>query len=268
MTWLSGRFGLALSGKACTIQEPGPPSLPKFHSTRQHRAREAPGMNCLPFARRALATTTMIAACLLPGTVLAKPPAKTADGPREVPIGHILPFQDRYLRLAPADRDGFTLAYFLKGTGGRPAPDVTVTHRGRVVAMELASDGRIVNAAEIGRLEGATAMASGSGSPSVEIMPTLALARAMPVAPMRNAVEDFATAKRSAGPVGLVVPSLSTLVFHGVASSEAVLADGRRRVLSAGPDGKGLAFRPRERANRDVVSLAFPTMPTKATFAR
>lgn len=215
-------------------------------------------------AFRAFAAASL---CFLSGQPALAAPPTPKNGPQTVEMTKVLPFYDRYLALAPENRDGFTLTYHLRPRDGAPMPNATVIHNGQRRALRLGPNGRILDMPDAATLRAATVEFSGRGGVSLETAPVVTLSRRIEAAALLNAIDDMAAAKRSVGPAGALMPSLTAVAFEGVTAAEAVFADGRRAALPKSKEGEPL-FRPRDRAMRGAIAVEFAGAPRKAKFAR
>lgn len=202
--------------------------------------------------------------CGLSGTALADDKAA-----RQVPVKKLLPYYDLYLSLPAQDRDGFELDYFLTSKGTDARPRLTYVNGATRTPVQTDRNGKILNLPDLAMLrQGKVEIPAGAppGGITLELEPVLTLARTIPASQAANPVQDYAKAIGRAGPLSLVAPKLPGLTFKGVASGQAVLADGRKVALPV--EGGNPIFRPGHASMRGAVSLEFPNVPSKAEFTR
>ncbi len=195
--------------------------------------------------------------------------AKQAQA-RSIEVKKVFGFYDIYLGLPVSDRDGFAMAYQLRSRDGanvRPQMSYILAHVR--TPIEVAANGRIITMPDLnmyrsGRVEIAAGQPSGSITMNIE--PIMALSRTIAVSGAQNSINDYASAVRRAGPLAAFAPKLNGITFKGVASGEAVLADGRRVALPIG--NGGVVFRPSVPGVRGATTLTFPNVPSAAEFAQ
>lgn len=198
-----------------------------------------------PSRRRALAAT---AAFLVAG------PAAAAE--RLVPAKKVFPYLDAYLRIPPAGRSRFSLAYVLvkdRPTGlwivdGAQRTPIPVSADGRLLRLPTAAQwesGQVALSGPDGAKYGVTLKLEALVPPAAE-MDAAALAAAV--------TQANAGVKAAMGVASLVIPKVDSVVFPGVTAGEVVYADGRRAAL---PLVKGApSFEPAKHAGARAVRFA------------
>ncbi len=202
----------------------------------------------------------------LMGAIALASPAAAADG-KQVDAKKVFPYLDAYLKLPAADRSRFRLAYAFR-TGGKPltAP-VWLVDGGQRQALALRPDGRIERAPSLAQLErGKVQIDIDPGAKvgvGLSVEPTLAPAKDMDARELAAALSQASTGVRKAlGVLAMAMPKLEVILFHGVTSGEAELADGRRMAL---PVVKGMVtFDPAKLAGAKM--LRFPRAPSRVEF--
>jgi hypothetical protein len=203
-----------------------------------------------------------------PIPVIAQNSAKQT-GPRSVEVKKVFGYYDMYLRLPPQERDGFTMVYRLRGRQGGATPQMTYAMNMTRIPVQIGPDGRVLNLPDQAMFQnGKIEIAGGQpgGSINMDLEPVIPLARTITVAAARNPIDDYAAALRRTGPLALMAPKLSAIVFKGGTNGEALFADGRRLALPT--QAGGVKFQPSAPNMRGVVSLSFATPPSVAEFAQ
>jgi hypothetical protein len=210
----------------------------------------------------------LFATILLPSFASAQANPKQTPA-RVIDVKKLFGFYDTYLRLPPAARDGFALAYILKAKEAGARPQFNYLLGNTRTPIQVAQSGKILSMPDANMLaNGKVEIAAGqpTGSVTMDLEAIVPLSRAISVADASNPVNDFAAAIRSVGPAGLLIPKLPSLVFKGGAGGQALFPDGRRIALPAVPGG--VKFTPNQPAMRGATTLAFPVAPSAAEFAR
>lgn len=193
----------------------------------------------------------------------------SSEGVRQLPVKKLFPYYDLYLGLPPQDRDGFYLEYLIKSAETNIRPRMVYALGSVRTPIQLDSKGKILTMPDMTMLRQGKVEVP-SSSPQGEILlnlePVVPLSRTIPANAVSNSVTDYAKAIGRAGPLAIAIPKLTGIAFKGVASGQAVFADGRKVSL---PVERGLpVFRPSQPTMRGAVSLEFPTVPSQAQFAR
>ena len=212
-----------------------------------------------------LTRRTMAGAAL---AALAAGPALAADPGEPIPAKKLFPYLDLYLGIPAADRSRFVMAYYLR-RDGKPATGVSLTlisAGGARSPIPVGSDGRLLKTPSPADLkDGKIALVKTDPASkfqlSMELQPTARVADAVPAADFAAAIVQCRTAiKAKAGVIGFAAPKIEQVVFAGVTSGTAVMADGRTAPL---PLYKGMpAYDPV--ALPGVASLKFPKAPGRA----
>ena len=173
----------------------------------------------------------------------------------------VFPYLDAYLRIPPAKRSQFTVAYRL--VKDRPTGLWLVEGQQRT-PIPLAADGKMLRLPTAGQLEHAQLLISGPDKAkygvNLNIEPLATPAQEMDAATLHAAVTQGAEGmKGAAGAIGFMVPRLKGVMFMGVASGEAVFADGRRTPLPMQKDAP--FYEPAKLPG--VKTLRFPKAPTR-----
>lgn len=198
-------------------------------------------------------------------------PAFAADPREGVPARKLFPFYDLYLSIPAADRSRFIMAYYLR-SNGRPATGVTLTlvsAGGARSPIPVGPDGRLLKTptpADLkdGKVVVAKANPGDKFQLSMELQPVTRMAEVVPAAEVAAAVAQCRAAiKAKAGVIGFAAPKIEQVVFAGVPSGLAVMADGKTAPL---PLFEGMpAYNPTVLAG--ATSLKFPKAPGRALLA-
>ena len=202
---------------------------------------------------------------------LAAGPAFAAAADEPLPAKKLFPFYDLYLAIPAADRSKFTMAYYLR-SNGKPATGVTLTlisAAGVRSPIPIGADGRILKTpgpADLkdGKIAIAKANAADKFQLSMEMQPVVRMAEIMPAAELAASIAQCRAAiKAKAGVIGFAAPKIEQVIFTGLTSGTAVMADGRTAPL---PLFKGMpAYDPA--AQPGVASLKFAKAPGRALLA-
>ncbi len=193
-------------------------------------------------------------------------PALAQAGQKSVEVAKAFPYLENYLKLAPAERSRFTVAYYL-ATEGKPAAGMKgwIAHGGARTPVTVRADGRVLPLPTLAQIRGNAmlhldAPASAKFNVSMTVEPIVRPAAEMPAADLAQSIDQAARgAKRMAGLLGVAVPKFDRVVFRGVASGTAVLAGGRTAAL---PVVKGTpVFEPAKL--KTAQTLRFPRAPSQ-----
>jgi hypothetical protein len=170
---------------------------------------------------------------------------------------------DAYLRIPPAKRNAITVVY--RFTATRPA-GLWIVEGTQRTPLPLSADGRVLRLPTAGQMEAGKLLVSGPDkakySLNIGVEPVAPPAQEMDAAPLALSINQATEAmKTAAGPLALVAPRLKRVGFTGVASGEAVLADGRRVPLPV--DDGAPYYEPGKLPG--ARTLRFPKTPTRIT---
>lgn len=183
------------------------------------------------------------AALVLTATGLAAAPPAPAQAqaakPKPKPkIKQLFPYYENYLRIPAAERTRFQPSYILS-SGGKPLTNqpIFAIDGERREAIVVEADGRMVPPSAA-FLRSRTAVAEAPGAAGrdfnveLELRATAAPAREMAPAVLAAAIsETNAGIRKAAGPMGLLAPKITRVVFRDAGSGEVIGADGRRTPL-------------------------------------
>lgn len=185
------------------------------------------------FTRRA--GLAMVVGALAAGGVAAQ--EKAAAPP---PLKSVFKYLDAYLKIPAADRDKFTLAYYMRAPGGGgPPPGVRLyaVSGGQRTPLSVAANGRVEHPS-LAMLNSKATFAVDKPSPNVKLNfnmalePTARPATQMNAAELASAVDQSNRGiRKAAGVIGLVAPKMASVRGVGGGSGEVVLADGKRAPL-------------------------------------
>lgn len=208
---------------------------------------------------------------LLSSTPLWSQTAPSKQTPaRQIDVKKVFPYYDIYLRLPPADRDGFRMVYRLGSRTPGPNPVLIYVLGNSRTPVQIGANGQILTMPDANMLaNGKIEKAAGqpSGSITMDLEPVLPLSRSISIAAATNPLNDYAAAIRRAGPLALMAPRLSSVRFVGVTGGEALFGGGRTVPLPVLPDG-GVLFTPSSPMMRGAAGLSFSSAPTRAEFSR
>jgi hypothetical protein len=196
---------------------------------------------------------------------LAGPAAAAAgDAAKQVDAAKLFAHYDAYLKLPPAERSHFTMAFYLHiGPAPLTAP-VWLVEGDRKIPLPLRADGRVQRLPTLAQL-GADKVAIGVDPATklgltVGLEPLVAPAADLDARELASAVAQAGPGmKKIAGVMAFTLPAPKAVLFLGVPSGEAELADGRRVPL---PIVKGApAYDPAAIPNARRIHL--PKAPTR-----
>jgi hypothetical protein len=175
---------------------------------------------------------------------IAAPVSAAARG-KSVPAAKAFPYLDAYLKLPPAQRSRFTLAYYLT-VAGKPATGVQawIVEGARRTPIPIGAEGRVLRLPTLGEL--------GAGTILLDTSPDTKFGLQLEMEPLVRLATDFdapslvasiaqadAGVRKAAGLLGFAAPKLIRVYFKGGEGGEAVFADGRRVRLGM---LKGMAY--------------------------
>jgi hypothetical protein len=197
------------------------------------------------------------------------PQANKAEKPRQIPVKKMFSYYDMYLSLPPKERDGFSLNYIVKSEQPNARPRMDYVQGATRTPIELNSRGQVLNLPDLSTFKNAVIEVPASaprGSITLNLEPTIPLAKTIPVQAVDNSVSDYARAVSRMGPAALVIPKLKGVSFRGVSTGRAVLADGRKIALPQ--EAKFLVFRPADPNFKTATHLEFDVVPTSVGFTK
>ena len=197
------------------------------------------------------------------------PQANKAEKPRQIPVKKMFSYYDMYLSLPPKERDGFSLNYIVRSEQPNARPRMDYVQGATRTPIELNSRGQVLNLPDLSTFKNAVIEVPASaprGSITLNLEPTIALAKTIPVQAVDNCVSDYARAVSRMGPAALVIPKLKGVSFKGVSTGRAVLADGRKIALPQ--EAKFLVFRPSDPNFKMATHLEFDVVPTSVGFTK
>jgi hypothetical protein len=179
-----------------------------------------------------MSRTLRIVAAL--AVALAASPALAAE--RLIEAKKLLVYLEPYLKLPAAERNHFTVAYYLR-VGGEPltAP-VTLVAGDRRTPLPVSPRGKLQRLPSLAELDGGK-LAIGVDpatkiSMTLGIEPLVAPAADLDAHELAAAIAQAAVGERKvAGIMAMAMPKLSNVAFVGVTSGEVEYADGRHAPL-------------------------------------
>ena len=201
------------------------------------------------------------AASLAAPTLLAVPAAAAG---KSVDAKKVFPYLDAYLKLPAAERSRFRLTYLFTRDGKPLAAPVWLLEGATKTAIPLRADGAAARLPTLAQLDTAKVQIDVDAGTKLGVHMIMEAVTA-PAADLdaRDLAAAYAQCttgiKKSLGILAMAMPKLQGLVFPGVPSGEAELADGRRVAL---PVVKGVVtFMPSAMPAAKV--LHFPRAPTR-----
>lgn len=210
---------------------------------------------------RRAALAALAGFALAPGAALAQ-----AVKTRAVPMKSIFQYLDAYLKIPPAERNLFTLAYYVELTP-KPGPEFKAFYvgGGQRTPVPFRADGRFERLPTLAQLQAKhqlelTARAGSKFNVELALEPTARPAQEMDAAGLAGAVVQANRGiKRAAGVMRIAAPTMARVGFRGVGRGEVVYRDGRRAAL---PMTAGTAyFQPS--AHPNAARLVFDRTPAR-----
>ena len=188
---------------------------------------------------------------------------------RDVEASKVFAYLDTYLNLPPEQRSGFVLSYRFQTTGTQVAPRLFLLRGAEQIVLPIAADGRVELLPSLADLK-ARAHVLLQAPEGIKVSETLDL---MATQPMRAdyAATDFnvgleqvnRAVKKIAGPLSLMAPKMTKVVFVGAGSGEIIDASGHASPMPVTADGP--AFSPLTTPSARAVRLA--RAPSRIAFA-
>ena len=195
--------------------------------------------------------------------------AETGMKSRDVEASKVFAYLDTYLSLPPDQRTGFALSYRFKAPGAQTPPRLYLLRGAEQIVLPIAADGRVELLPSLADLK-ARAHVLLQAPEGIKVSETLDL---MATQPMRAdyAATDFnvgleqvnRAVKKIAGPLSLMAPKMTKVVFVGAGSGELIDAAGHAQPLPMSADGP--AFSPMSMPSARAIRLA--RAPVRIAFA-
>jgi hypothetical protein len=154
-----------------------------------------------------------------------------------VEIGKAFPYLENYLKLPPAQRDRFRVAYRFMTPNGPAVVRLWLLEGGRQIPVPISSDGLIERLPSLAQLTARTKVQVETPTGQKTAMALLLEPILAPAAELRAAdlvaalTQAAAGAKKVGGLVGFAIPKMDRVRFVGAQAGEVVYADGRRAAL-------------------------------------
>jgi hypothetical protein len=188
------------------------------------------------FSRRVFALAVMAVAAVAA-------PAQAAE--KLVPLNKVFPYLEQYLKLPPAQRSRFVVAYRVL-QGGKPAAGVKfwIVEGATRTPIALAADGKVTSLPNLHQVEAgqlaAEAPPQAKFGVNFSVEPLIIPGADMDATALAASVDQAqAGAKKAAGVMGFAVPTMERIYFSGVSGGELVWADGKRTPM---PTAHGMPF--------------------------
>lgn len=204
---------------------------------------------------------------VLAGLTAAIAARSAAAAGKQVDAKKVFPYLDAYLKLPPAERSRFRLAYYFRRDGKPLAAQVWLVDGASRTPIPLNANGaaqRLPALDQIGRAKVEVDVEEGAKlGVSMEMEPTLAPAAILDARELAAAFAQCeAGTKKALGIMAIAVPKLKGMVFHGVPTGEIEFTDGRKAPMPL-VNGRP-AFSPAQHAG--AKTLRFPRPPTRIEF--
>ena len=190
--------------------------------------------------------------------------AAPAAAEKVVPATKLLPFFEAYLKLPPAERNHFTMAYYFHiGTQPLTAP-VWLVEGDRRTPVPIGPSGRVERLPTLAQLaNGKFAVGLDTAvkfNVTLSLEPVVAPATELDARELAAAIaQASASERKAAGIMALAMPKMTSVAFVGAGSGEVEFADGRRAPL---PLVKGVpTYTPADQPNARRIRL--PRVPDK-----
>ncbi|HYE43769.1 MAG TPA: hypothetical protein VEA15_10285 [Caulobacteraceae bacterium] len=165
-------------------------------------------------------------------TAAAGPAFAAAD--KTVPCDKVFPFLENYLKIPAAERNRFTVAYYLMVDGKAPKGLQGWLGTGATrTAVPIGADGKVQRLPTLAQLKAKTpltfdGMEAAKFSINMVVEPLMRPAVEIKAAELSLAVAQAAKgAKKAAGLMAVAVPKLDRVLFKGVSAGTVVHADGK-----------------------------------------
>jgi len=190
----------------------------------------------------AVLSRRLFALAVMAAAVVAAP-AQAAE--KLVPLAKVFPYLEQYLRIPPAQRSRFVLAYRVM-QGGKPAAGIKfwIVEGATRTPIALAPDGKVTTLPNLHQIQAAQLAAETPPQTkfgiNFGIEPLIIPGADMDAAALAASVDQAqAGAKKAAGVMGFAVPTMERIYFAGVPSGELVWPDGKRTPM---PTAHGMPF--------------------------
>ncbi len=183
-----------------------------------------------------------------------------------VDVGTVFKFLDVYLKIPPAERSHFVLAFYLTA-GGKPVQGVkaTLVEGPTRIPLPINAEGRFerlptLQAFQAHAKVGFDVAAATKFGLQLSVEPVVRPGLDVDAGELARAVSQAqAGTRKAAGLIGFMVPSMERVWLRGADGAEVIFADGRRAPL---PKAKGIAvFDPA--VQRGARTLHFTRAPTR-----
>ena len=193
-------------------------------------------------------------------TALAAPTAALAAQKDPVKLAKFVPYLELYLKLSPADRTRFSLAYYIV-SNNKPVPGLHAwiidgTSR---TPLAIGSDGQLLHLPTMAQL--GQAMLQFDVPADMPLKPRVEMHAATPpstqvdAAALQASITQAGDAvKKMAGAMAFAAPKITAAQFPGAGSGQAVLAAGRAVPLAPGKYGP--LYDPAKEPGAKTITLA------------
>lgn len=181
------------------------------------------------FSRRAFALAVLAA------TAVAGP-AMAAE--KLVPLAKVFPYLEQYLKIPPAQRSRFVVAYRML-QGGKPVSGAKfwIVEGATRTPIALGPDGKVLSLPNLHQVQ--TGQLAAEAPPQAkfginfDIEPLIIPGADMDAGALAASIDQAqAGAKKAAGLMGFAVPNMERIYFSGVSSGEIVWPDGKRTPMA------------------------------------
>ena len=194
-------------------------------------------------------------------TALAAPTAALAAPKDPVKLAKVVPYLELYLKLSPADRTRFSLAYYIV-SNNKPILGLHawIIDGATRTPLALGADGQVLHLPTLAQL-GGQATVQFDVPADMPLKPRLELHAATPPATQVDAAALQASitqagdaVKKMAGAMAFAAPKITAAQFPGAGSGQAVLAAGRAVPLAPGKYGP--LYDPAKEPGAKTITLA------------
>ena len=195
--------------------------------------------------------------------------AETGMKSRDVEASKVFAYLDTYLDLPPEQRSGVVLSYRFQTTGTQVAPRLFLLRGAEQIVLPVAADGRVELLPSLADLKARVhvlmqAPEGAKVSESLDLMSAQPLRADYAATDFNVGLEQVNRAvKKIAGPLSLMAPKMTKVVFVGAGSGELIDAAGHAQPLPMSADGP--AFSPMSTPSARAIRLA--RAPVRIAFA-
>jgi hypothetical protein len=178
-----------------------------------------------------------------------------------VKIAKVFPYLDLYLKLSPADRSHFAVAYYI-ARDNKPVPGLRawIVEGAVKTPMAFSADGQVLRLPSLAQFNGPAMVqfdvpADTPLKPRLELHPNLPPTTRIDAAALRVSITQAGAAvKKMAGPMAMMAPKITAAQFPGAGSGQAMVAPDKLLPLAAGKFGP--LYDPNNEPSAQTIVLA------------